>query len=497
MGILDRASPAVACRRRSGFAAAAAAMCLCIAAAGGIGRSESLADEPLYVAPPGESFELVLPAPLTPFGAAVPPAVCPASSHNCNFALRATEDFANRIIARCQTQDGPVRDCILGADVFGNQSTTTATRLNFRPCETAARFELEVAGDVDSRTVGVTRQAQIQTRGRHQFLLAKEIEFDGAMVRTRSPSVTVAPQQRHVGAQTIASGVPVIGPWAEGIALQQAAARDPLAAQITAERITRQAAPEFNRRVDAELGRLNDWLSGPSRRTLEQWRLVPGAQSVATTEHDLLWRVTLDVATPPPPFQPAADFSARAGALYLHDSLVNDLLDRLPLGGVGVPDAAIDRWFQALGSGEGLAALSRGGGTVAPRLATIVFDRRQPIRLRFSEERFELILRLGFTPVAGPAIDTQEITIPFTIEVAEDAVRFLPGEVQIAPGDPGAAGGVLDEAARALIRQQVQSRLESRTAPRVIPIDLPDAPRTQVQVRTVNFRDGWLSVEFD
>lgn len=459
------------------------------------------------VVPADPGFQSQEPLPSVPLQTITPlptinpagrPAVSPGD-RNCNFAVRATEDFANRVIARCQTEDGPVRDCILGASVFGDQSTTTSTRLNFRPCASAARFELEVQGEVDSRTVGVTPQAQICTRGRHQFLLSKEIEFDGQLTRTRSPSVTVAPCQQHVGAATVVSGVPLIGPLAEGIALQQATARNPIAARITAGKITQQAAPEFNQRIDAELGRLNELLSGKARQQLEAFRLAPVRQTLSSTETDLLWCVTLDVPTaaPPLPATLSAGSAARAGGLYLHDSLVNDLLDRLPLAGVGVPDVAIDRWFKALAGGDGLAALSHGGGPMEPQFATILFDRQHPIRLRFEEQQFALVLRLGFIPVVGPPIPSQELTIPFTVSVSADAVHFRPGAVQIAPADPQQPGGVLDEAARTIIREQVQQRLESRTAPRRIPVQLPDSPATEVQVRDVTLQNGWLSVEFD
>ena len=415
---------------------------------------------------------------------------------NCNFAIRVTEEFANRMVERCQTQHGSVRDCILGANVFGDQSTTMRSGLNFMPCEAVARINLEVDGDVDSRTVGVTPQAQIQTLGRHHFRLVKEIDFDGTQARTRSPAVYVTPSQQHVGARTQFSAIPILGQIADGIALQEANRRNPIAARITAGKITEQAAPEFNRRVDDELSRLNQLLSGTARQRLEQFRLVPRSQLLSTTEDDLQWCVIMDVPTPPPLLPPEESRGA-AGTVLLHDSLINDLLARLPLAGIGVPDAAIDRWFRVLAGGGGLSELSRGGEPIEPQLATIQFDRTRPIQLRFQESRFELVLRLGFVPIAGPVIPTQEITIPFTAQVASDAVQFVPGEVEIAPGDPQQPGGALDDAARVLIRNQVQTRLQARSAPRRIPIELPDAQPTAVTIGQITLQSGWLTVAFD
>lgn len=450
----------------------------------------------------------------------------PLAPH-CNFAVEITEDFANRLIARCETHAGPVRDFILGADVYGDQITSTQTWLDFRPWEQAARLELVVTGEVESRTVGVTPQAHVQSLGKHQFELRKEIEFDGTVLRTRSPSAAVRPRQVNVAAVTPATGVPLIGPIASSIALQAANARNPQAAAITAERITSRSAPQFNDRVDAELARLNRLLAEQVFPQLQRWDVMPSAQSLATTETSLQWCLTLpspggsngsrlgaaglefprrgteDVRNEEAALCDAdwggADsrVHGQAATVFLHESLVNGLLDRLPLAGVGIPDAAIDRWFTALAGGAGLAELAHPDGPVEPRLATIVFDEEHPLRLRFDEGRFALVVRMGITPVTGPAIPAQEITVPFTVELTPEAVRFRPAEVTIVPADPNDPGGLIDEAARRVIREQIQGRLEERSAPRRIPLHLPDAPPTALHVRDVTLHRGWLSVALD
>lgn len=450
----------------------------------------------------------------------------PLAPH-CNFALEITEEFANRLIARCGTHAGPVRDFILGADVYGDQITSTQTWLDIRPSEGAARMELVVTGEVESRTVGVTPQAQVQSLGQHQFELRKEIEFEGTLLRTRSPSATVFPRQVNVAAVTPATGMPLIGLIANNIALQAANARNPQAAAITAERITSRSAPQFNDRVDAELARLNRLLAEQVFPQLQRWDLMPAAQSLATTETSLQWCLTLPSpagsgsphrGTAGPDFsRPGGDHSGsdgtapceddwggadsrvhgRAATVFLHESLVNGLLDRLPLAGVGIPDAAIDRWFTALAGGAGLSELARPSGPIEPRLATIVFDEESPLRLRFDEGRFALVVRMGITPLTGPAIPAQEITVPFTVELTAEAVRFRPEEVTIVPADPNDPGSLIDEAARRVMREQIQGRLEERSAPRRIPLRLPDAAPTELHVRDATLHRGWLSVAFD
>jgi len=479
---------------------------------------------------------------------------------DCNLAVEIQEEFANRFIARTDRRPGAVRDFILGADVFGEQCTATSVRIDFQPCATAARAELVVDGEVDSQTVGVTRQAQIQTLGRHLFQLRKEIEFDGALVRTRSPAVSVTPRQRNVGAQTQVSGVPLLGPLANNIALQAADARSPAAAAITAEKITREAAPRFNDETDAQLAKLNSLLTEFVRPRLQQFDLLPSSQAVSTTDRSLLWCVSIappsetirrrvdptlgpggqpslgylplegpgtsgsnpgwaparagsagamdsagamnstGVAAgemPAFPGDPESRLHGRAASVYLSESLVNGLLERLPLGGIGVPDTAIDHWFQGLASGAGLEELATAHPSLQPRLATIVFDSQRPIQLRFRDGRAELVLRLGLATVAGPTITPQEITIPFTVQLDAADVRFIPEEVTIVPADPNSPAGVIDEPARRVLKEQIQGRLQARSVPRRLPLPLTAERSTELQVGQITLHAGWLSVAFD
>ena len=420
-------------------------------------------------------------------------------SQDCNLAVEVTEEFANRVLSRCDTQQGPVRDFVLGADVFGEQSTSTRTWFDFRSSPGSALIELRVSGEIDTQTVGVTPQAEVQSLGHHQMELSKEIEFDGVQFRTRSPSAWVTPSQQNIAAMTRVGRYPIIGPIANSVAMQAAEARKPQAAAITAERITRQAAPPFNERVDAELGRLNRLLSETVRPQVETLQLLPTSQGLRSTDSAIQWRMAVG-PEPYPRTTPLDDPRiphGRAGGAYLHESLVNGLISRLPLRGLAVPDAAIDRWFQTLASGAGLAALATPGEPIAPRLVTIQFDRDRPLRLHLHENRAELIVRVGLTPVAGPSIPVQELTIPFTVQLTANSLEFLPEEVTIIPGDPSASGGMIDEAARRLIRETVQARLERRSLPRQIPLRIPDHASADLQLRDVRLHDGWLSVVFD
>ncbi|MEZ6066244.1 MAG: hypothetical protein R3B90_11185 [Planctomycetaceae bacterium] len=462
-------------------------------------------DGPLLIAPPRHSPAIIEPWPApglreysTDRISPLPGTPSPAPPY-CNFCFEVTEDFANRVLSRQDCNDGPVRDFVLGAEVFGEQTTKTRTRVDFLPCSQAAKLELNLMGQVHSATVGVTPQAHVQTVGQHEFRITKEIEFDGQMIRTRSPAAWVTPSQQNVAAATAVSGVPLLGPIVNNFVLQAAETREPQARQITAEKITRQAVPRFNQEVDKGLAQLNQQLATRVRPTLQQWQLIPQSQQLTSHDRAMQWRVTLgnSAATTPPPMDRSGEPHGEAGMLCLHESLLNGLLDRLPLAGAEVPDAAMDAWFQSLAAGEGLAALARSRGDIRPNLATIIFDRRDPIRFRFDRRRAELVVRIGIRPVAGPEINIQEITIPFEVRVTADRLEFVPEEVSIAAANPQAPEGVLDDPARQVIRREVQSRLQSRSVPRHLPLFFAQTEDAAVMLRSVTFEDGWLTLRAD
>jgi hypothetical protein len=412
--------------------------------------------------------------------------------------LQVSEDFANRFLTRLDCQQGDVRDCVLGADVFGQQVTNTTTRLNFRPCETGFLADFEVFGEVRSSTVGVTPQAHVRSVGRHRLRLAKEVAFDGQVISTRSPSAWITPSQQNIGADTPASGWPIVGPLASGFVLQAAQARMPEAHRITAERITRQAVPRFNEQVDAAIARLN-----------EQWRSLAetaqGANGTPLFQHDLSttedrahWRLgaaneplAAVVVSPPP----ALD-RTHAATLLLHESLINALLDRVPLAGAAIPDVALDAWQRRIGGGAGESSPPQ-PLSLQPQLATIVFDRVHPLRVRFDGGQLLLVVRLGIRPVEGPEISVQEITIPFSVASTPEELRIEPGEVSLQPAYPDAPEGEIDEPARRVIRDLVQARLPVRIVPRVIPVTTPGGSSATLTFSTVELRDGWLILGID
>src|SRR5690606_24364659 len=66
------------------------------------------------------------------------------------------EAFLNRLLARSETDTGPVVDNILGANVTGSQNTNTTLSVDVTECPQLARMQLQLTGTTQNQTIGVT-----------------------------------------------------------------------------------------------------------------------------------------------------------------------------------------------------------------------------------------------------------------------------------------------------------------------------------------------------
>ncbi len=168
------------------------------------------------------------------------------------------ESFANQFVQRQERDAGPVQDCILGARVVGDQMTFASTELDFLPDSDSARMVIRLTGTVHNNTVGITPQAQVFSRGEHDFRLEKEVDFNGLQFLTRTPSAWVSPHICNTGATTPLREFPLIGepllePVARMTAMSAAEQQRRQAELIAAQRVT---AP---RRVPSMSKRIVNW----------------------------------------------------------------------------------------------------------------------------------------------------------------------------------------------------------------------------------------------
>jgi hypothetical protein len=444
----------------------------------------------------------IFPAPNTGALQSAPPIGLPYNVH-----FRVSEDLVNRLLARRQVEVSPVRDYILEAEVFGRQETLTMLSVDFRPNDALAEVEFLLTGVTESSTVGITPQAAVNTLGRHQFLVAKPVYFDAVQFSTKTAKAHVAARNFNWAAATPAGNMPVIGRIANRFVLRAAEERRPLAEAIAAERLTEKAVPEFNRNLDEQLAAGNARWESAVRAPLKKLDFLPTRQRIVTTDSDLCYGGHFGSEHDARVIGPPPELASRplAMSLAIHESLLNAFLDRLDLQGQSRAEHELidagEQFFNRLrksdaessaGSSDQHSPEATPGDQPLPAI-TILFDKTDPVRIRFAGDSVVVTLRAGFQlPVGGP-IPPQRITIPFHVKQEDEEWLWEPGTIEVIPAEPPAIPDPL-MLMQSLIRQRVAERLKPVRFRRALPLSLSGMNPLTVVTREIVVRDGWLAI---
>ncbi len=304
-----------------------------------------------------------------------------------------SQKFLDELIKVESQEAGPVRDCILGAQVVGSQTTETSVHVRMVPNDDQAELEFQLSGVTRNVTENRTPQAIIHSEGEHRFELAKSVQFDGKKLLTRSPSAVMYPYQRNRAAMTPASAIPILGPLVSQYALGIAEQRRPASERITAQRISQKVVPQFNDSVDSRLSMLNSQLQDVIPKHLPLLGISEPTTRVRTTDRQMTVSFAWDTVRSCPEYRPSvmvADASELRVAL--HSEAVNIWLASLPLGGQEISVDDLERWQKEL---QRLLALQSWGGLGAGEVLSEI-GRRQVVRV--GRTRTQEVANDGQTP---------------------------------------------------------------------------------------------------
>ncbi|WP_437206533.1 hypothetical protein [Planctomicrobium sp. SH664] len=433
------------------------------------------------------------------------------------------EGFANRIVETDNLDEGPVSNQEPGMTIRGSQRTTATTSFDAVPDPRAAKFEILLNGQTLHHTVVTTPQATVHLDGASQFQLSKQVEFDGRMLTTRSPSAYLTTNQRPVGAMTAVSGIPILGRIATNTVLNAVEQRRPSTDWLTAMRITSHVGPRFNNELDQQLSKINDRLSS-FKRLLAMKGLDPEIVRASSTDDAVLWaasfRSTLSTPTfapvqdawpvPADPFQgkpvvPVPDLAAKSRRtpwqaaslssadvsvsdqliVSIHESLLDDVLSRFSLAGREISDASLGKLLQGDLSG---------GLNEPPQMATLILDSERPFSLSFYGNEILLEIRLAVRLTVGKEMPPQIITLSIVPVLTGDNVEIRPTLKSIKPVNPD---NVVTMAAlvEPVLKQKITESLKNVTLPATFSLP-PKGNQPPVVIRTysVSMREGRLNV---
>lgn len=421
-----------------------------------------------------------------------------ATGEGSQLRLHVSEEFLNRLVARSESRQSQVRDFVLGADVYGHETTHTDVRLDLRLDPTAAAADMVLHGRNFPDTLGYTSQAVVHTLGFHEFTARKLVVFDGRLFHTQRPRVSVVPCNQTVGIWTPFSGAPLIGPLVTAFAFDMAQQRRAEGEAVAAQKIGERVGPEFNQSLDEQLARLNRGSIGTLTPLLKELGWEPDQVNVFSTDDAL--SLSVRYADAPQPAALPSTSPHRGLTIAIHESMLNRAFDRLMLEDTTLAPADADAyWFRindVLQTWSAAAEPAAGPAPSAgpPQGVAIRLGPDRPVQVEFGDDRAVLTTQAALT--VPPVIETPllNVVIEFGIERTPDAITFAPQQVRIQPADPNQPGF---GAMAPVIEQQALASVRPLSLPRQFRLPLEDLANVQIELQDIIAADGWLILLLD
>jgi hypothetical protein len=418
------------------------------------------------------------------------------ASHYFNYNLRivASEKFLNKVAGYEYTDAGPVKDFILGANVTGNQTTAATVGIDLTPSKDSIAFYMTVRGITQTRTIGVTDQATVNTSGYHTFYATKAIRFDGDKFGTAPAKISVNANNTTTGVRTEYSSIPLFGSIADSIAQGEVAERKGRSEAIARDRVSTRVLPEFNSEVEAEFKKHSDAVKNDIHPKLHNAKMFPTARSFTTSDTEL-WANTrqmseTELGGDDPTFSTT---SSKGIAIHLHESVINNSLSLLPLGGRTLNEEELVTEISAalkqlLGKDINL---KKGEGEESDP-TQFVFPEKDFIRVRLDSGELTLLLQAGLK-TDDETIPTQLISVPLTIAIEGSDLVLKAGDVSVSPIErPKSA--IVQIARAGIVRTKIQKALPTRKVDRKFDLKRGQGGPVDLAITQVRPNAGWLSI---
>lgn len=411
------------------------------------------------------------------------------------------EGLLNRLLTEERSEIAPVRDVIAKADVFGQQQTSTRVIVDLQPSADDAELHLVLTGAIHSNTVGVTSQAAVKTLGRHDVLAIKPVMFDGYQITTRRPQVRVDVHNEHVAAATAFDGT-LFGGMARNTAIKTANKQKKQVDAETAEHLSAQLGPQFNREADRQLAQFNrEWRDGLRSRFGNLW---PQRLTARSTDSDLVLSAAWADAPAMSWQQIGQSSSARRRVtnsddvtVWLHESVINAWLRTLDLGGKTMTEAELRGVLESFvvklgGRVQPKATDKKLAAQPLPGAAPLIrLGKTDPVRVAIADGEVRLIVVAGIEVAGQTVLAQDEITLPMTSKLERGDWHLTPGQLAFAKADTGVS---LVGMVETMARTQLAAAIPEITFPDAIPVPLvsPNQRLTAMRLARAEASSGWL-----
>lgn len=420
---------------------------------------------------------------------------------NYNLQVYASDGILNRLIASRHDENGPVTDYFMGANIGGNQTTSTVVGLQLLPSNNSARFDVTLNGHIVSSTAGATSQATIYSQGNHTFVAKKEVVFDGKRFRTAPATIQVNASVATTGANTNVGFL--FHNYANRVAMGRAEGMRGASEAHAAGRVQEQVLPRFNQEVDAEFAKANNELNANVAGPLKEMHLYPDAIVYRTTPQQLSVssRLMQSDALGGNKVIPAP-VTSNGLTILVHESLINNAVDEMGIAGKTLTEnelrALLEEKFGKLLNREiKLPSPEGASGAPGPEDAdkgpkALIFADNDPIRIQFAGNQVILTIRAGFKREDKEDIPQQVVRVPLNFKIEGNRVIATRGDVSVTPVSKP-ANAAEQVALAGIVRRKIESSLPTRELDRKFRLK-KQGGAVDASLSQVKALDGWVAL---
>jgi hypothetical protein len=298
-----------------------------------------------------------------------------------NVRVAVHQQFLEKLLPDAKVKTGPVDEIIAGRQVRGTRTVTRTTAVTFVPDIDEVAFNLEIHGDISSRSVTNAGPVSLSSRGSASFVVQKPVKVS-AQGLLFGPAQGMASNRSQLdGIQTSFDSVPVMRSLVRQIAKSQHDDTMPEVNREVIDKIVATACRETDEQAEpqftevAERVRMKLWMP-LVRLGLEPTPVaLETTPSVATIRLRLAADSQLAAHTPRPRAPQDAVLS-----MQVHESSINNAIERLDIAGRTL---ALEDLFRHLSTRLGLEAQPPED---LPEGVLVTFARTQPLRVECGED---------------------------------------------------------------------------------------------------------------
>jgi hypothetical protein len=251
-----------------------------------------------------------------------------------NVRVAVHQEFVSRLLPESTVNTGPLQDFVLGRKVRGTRTVEQSTEVRFVPDASSIRLELLVNGEVASRTVTEAGPVAIHSRGAATFVVRKPISLSASGLAFNAAVGTASNESQLANIETSFDGVPIMGSIVRTIARNQHDESRPEATREVNGRIISRACREVDAQAEPQFAEMAEQVRDRIWQPLVGLGLqpTPVALETSATQATVRLRLAADAHLAAHTPRPRAPDEALL-SVQVHDSTVNNTIDRLGLAG--------------------------------------------------------------------------------------------------------------------------------------------------------------------